>query len=88
MGDGIGGTEKYLGHTSTDIECAYFVRYKEPNANGASWNQKIHSCYAEFGATGHDGRSVYRTCLFTGQLTLLIFMDKYFRLFRNIIILL
>ena len=80
MGDGIGGTEffeKFIGHASTDQECLDLVRMLEPNANGASRYQlSPYSCFAEFAATGSNSDSTYRTCLFTGQLTLFYIVGK------------
>ena len=64
-GDGIGGTEEYIGNTATDNQCADLVTAKKPTANGATWgNQK---CYAEFGATGKNFARSWRTCLFEGS---------------------
>ncbi len=57
VGDGTGGTEYYIGNTTTEDECAILVRSRQPSANGATWrvgatNGATKSCYAEFGATG------------------------------------
>ena len=69
VGDGTGGTEKEIGSTSTEGECASLVLRKEPSANGATWEVATSgSCYAEFRATGNNGNSDWRTCLFKGQL--------------------
>ena len=65
MGGGIGGTEKKLRKASTDYECANRVKYKQPNANGASRHQKSHNCYAEFGATGTKGATNSHACIFS-----------------------
>ena len=65
VGDGIGGTNRRIGTTTTEDRCARLVRIKEPSANGATWADK--ECWAEFGATGSDGNSAWRTCLFNGE---------------------
>ena len=65
MGDGTGGTEKYIGTTTTDDKCADLVQNKEPNANGATWGRG--ECYAEFDAAGINDNERWRTCLFKGQ---------------------
>ena len=74
MGDGIGGTDKKIGTTTTENECAVLVRENEPSANGATWGS---SCYAEFGATGTDGSDYWRTCLFDFQGSSMIFKKTY-----------
>ena len=67
VGDGTGGTEKYIEKTTTENECADLVRRKETKANGATWGSENEKCYAEFGATGNSGTGSYRTCLFRGK---------------------
>ena len=70
VGDGTGepgrNWEEHIGNTDTPDECAYLVRRNEPSANGVTWGGG--ACYAEFGATSHNGDVSYRTCLFRGQL--------------------
>ena len=66
VGDGTGGTEDYIGNTTTEDECAQLVQREKPSANGATWGSEY--CYAEFGATSNNGNSAWRTCLFEGQL--------------------
>lgn len=58
-GDGIGGTEKYLGQASHREECKRMVRASEPAANGATFSNIIGrgSCYAEFGMNGYSSSS-------------------------------
>ena len=63
-GDGSGGTEKLVGQTSTEEECANLVMKTEPNANGATWEGG--ECYAEYEAIGVSSNDQRRTCLFGG----------------------
>ena len=71
MGEGIGGTDKKIGTTTTENECAVLVREKEPSANGATWGS---SCYAEFGATGTNFEDAWQTCRFEGRF--IVFKNK------------
>ena len=81
MGDGIGGTEKKIGATTTTNECASMVKENEPSANGATWGDG--GCYAEFGATGTNFNDEWQTCRFEGRF---IMLQKIFGLeFINII---
>ena len=64
MGDGIGGTEKLIGKTTNEDECADLVRRIEPSANGVTWGGG--ECYAEFEATGNNDNDKWLTCLFQG----------------------
>ena len=69
QGDGIGGSQKHLGETTSENECAILVRSQEPTANGAShYQESSKNCFANFGMTGTDSNSDFRSCLFTGQL--------------------
>ena len=52
LGDGSGGTEKYLKRTSSEAECSAYVKSARPTANGATWGTGNRKCYAEFGMTG------------------------------------
>ena len=65
VGDGIGGTNRRIGTTTTEDRCARLVRIKEPSANGATWGDK--NCWAEFGATGNDGNNAWQTCFFQDE---------------------
>ena len=70
------GSEKFMGKTETDEECAALVRQKEPNAVGASRMQyKAYAsnkaegiCYAAFGATHIWPNFSWRTCVFGSKL--------------------
>ena len=73
VGDGIGGTEKQIGKTDTENECADLVLSKESSANGATWG--TGKCFAEFGATEINGAPSWRTCLFKGNI--LWFLRQY-----------
>ena len=58
MGDGTGGTERYLTKTQSKEECEAYVLANEPSANGATWGttsknyQNYQKCFAEYGMTG------------------------------------
>ena len=76
MGDGIGGTEEYLGDTRTAGDCIHVVHESRPNANGVKYGDASlygWGCYAEFGMTNvTTGRlihsaSMYQTCIITVQ---------------------
>ena len=60
-----------MGTTINEDECADLVRRKEENANGSTWEGG--TCYAQFGATGINRNDKRRTCLFKGQLGILVF---------------
>ena len=72
-GDGIGGQEKKLKHTSTREECVKLVIKTQPKANGVTYESQKYfqpngevggnKCYAEFGATGTNGDSSWQTCI-------------------------
>ena len=61
-GDGIGGTETYLGQTNTRDECVTLVIQTQPDANGVTYSIGGTSCYAEFGVTGIAGSTSWQTC--------------------------
>ena len=65
-GDGIGGSEKYLGTASNREQCIGMVKAREPTANGATFPNSggSGSCYAEFGMTGASSSSSWQTCRF------------------------
>ena len=67
-GDGIGGSESYIGDAGSARECMQMVASQQPSANGATYcNQDdCTRCYAEFGMTGNNGNAAYQTCLMTG----------------------
>ena len=66
-GDADGGTEKLLGNTATEDECAQKVMRTEPNANAATYGDG-GKCFAEYEAIGINdkGDDKFRTCLFDG----------------------
>jgi len=61
-GDGVGGTERHIGSTTTREKCVELVVAKYPSANGVTWGGGKR-CYAEFGATGRSDNPPYQTCL-------------------------
>ena len=61
-GDGIGGTEKKMGATSSKAECITKVKSSEPTANGATYGRG--TCWAEFGMTGPNSNADFQTCKF------------------------
>jgi hypothetical protein len=67
VGDGVGGTESYVGDASTPADCAALVQSEAPDANGATYSSTGSStaCYAEFGMTGVNGSTSWQTCIFS-----------------------
>jgi len=67
-GDGVGGTESYVGDASDVQECAALVQSTQPRANGATYPAAGGStrCYAEFGMAGADNSTAWQTCRFPG----------------------
>eukprot|EP01045_Picozoa_sp_COSAG04_P014325 COSAG04_NODE_1066_length_8488_cov_2.933246_5_plen_181_part_01 len=64
-GDGIGGTETQIGDAASPQACAQMVRRTQPDANGATYsNTGGMGCYAEFGMTGANSDTNWRTCRF------------------------
>ena len=63
-GDGTGGRETRVGRTATQNECVALVKAAHPTANGATRGSGsgTQTCYAEFGMTGQNSNSAYRTC--------------------------
>ena len=79
-GDGIGegGSETYLGDTSTRTDCVELVMSKATGANGVTYSQTAseckdsrgcNRCYAEYGLSASNGRKAWQTCTLAGQLT-------------------
>jgi hypothetical protein len=71
IGDGIGGTEQYVGTTRSAMDCVDLVTTRFPlTANGATFRNDLsagsNDCYAEFGMVSSNGNNVYQTCKFTG----------------------
>ena len=65
-GDGIsinGDDDTYVGYVNSWQECVNLVQAEQPTANGASVSPGI-KCYAEFGMTGLDSSSNYKSILF------------------------
>ena len=64
VGDGIGGTESFVGDATTPGECVAMVQTNEPTANGATYSATGGTgCYAEFGMTGVNGSASWQTCI-------------------------
>ena len=70
-GDGVGGTESYVGDASDVQECTALVQSTQPRANGATYPAAGGStrCYAEFGMAGADNSTAWQTCRFPGALS-------------------
>jgi len=62
QGDGIGGTETYIGYASSAANCIQLVKEQAPSANGATYGDE--NCYAEFGMNGAAAFPSYTTCQF------------------------
>ena len=69
LGDGTGGSERYLRTTASKRACAVLVMLTVRTANGATWGPSNKRCYAEFGATGHNSASSWVTCMFRKDYT-------------------
>jgi len=70
-GDGVGGTENYIGTAASPQECVQMVDEQCPTANGATLaSQGSGRCYCEFGMTGTNENGVWQTCqfAFNGQM--------------------
>ena len=52
----------FIGKTTTDDECANFVKCNYPTANAADWRTADTNCYATFDATSTDSNEKFRTC--------------------------
>eukprot|EP01043_Picozoa_sp_COSAG02_P040220 COSAG02_NODE_3236_length_7125_cov_3.709081_1_plen_704_part_10 len=64
-GDGVGGTESYVGNAGNPQACAALVKSSEPDANGATYsNTGGTQCYAEFGMTDQNSSGSWQTCFF------------------------
>jgi hypothetical protein len=65
VGDGVGGTESYLGSANGRGECVNMVLSMEPTANGVTYptgTADSGACYAEFGMTGPNDSTSWQTC--------------------------
>jgi len=69
QGDGVGGSEIYVGQATSPAECETQVRTAQPTANGATISSGVlngnGSCYAEIGSTGTNDSGGWLTCIFT-----------------------
>merc|ERR1712178_415846 len=65
-GDGIGGTEEYLGSYASKELCAQAVHKNKPTANGATYSTSGTSCYAEYSMSDVNGSGSWQSCLFGG----------------------
>ena len=63
MGDGTGGTEKYLMTTQSKEDCETHVLANEAAANGVTWGTSNLKCYAEYGMTGTKSSAGYMSCM-------------------------
>jgi len=65
-GDGVGGTETYIGDASSPQECVQMVDEQCPDANGATLaSQGSGRCYCEFGMTDQNDSGSWQTCQFS-----------------------
>ena len=71
VGDGIGGSEIFLGVADTSGQCIEMVRTQQPSANGVTYGTASGSfakkCYAELGATDTNTDTDWQTCLLGGK---------------------
>ena len=69
-GDGVGGTEAYVGDAADVQECTALVQSTQPRANGATYpaGRGGTRCYAEFGMARADNSTAWQTCRFPGAL--------------------
>jgi len=74
-GDGTGGHETRVTTTGSAAACAAYVRQHHPSANGATWGANSNDCYAEFGMTGQNSNTLYRTCSFSSGLGRRLLLD-------------
>ena len=71
VGDGVGGTEAYVGTAADVQECTALVQAETPEANGATYsNTGGNNCYAEFGMNAPNSNTGWQTCLFPEVLNL------------------
>ena len=75
-GDGIDGSETYLGVTPTREACVAMAHSTQPTANGVTYPSDSYTgadpadpgrFYAEFGMTGNNGEASWQSCLMTGM---------------------
>jgi hypothetical protein len=70
-GDGVGGTESFVGTAADVQECTALVQAEAPDANGATYsNTGGTQCYAEFGMNGPNDSTAWQTCMFPAILNL------------------
>ena len=63
-GDGIGGSDSWVGDAPNAQACAAMVQAQQPTANGATYsNDGGTACYAEFGMTGSNDSSGWQSCM-------------------------
>ena len=70
VGDGVGGSEDYVGDAGSANECAMMVLREEPDANGATYPAPGEGtrCYAEFDMTHiSTAASGWQTCRFNEE---------------------
>ena len=71
-GDGVGGSEKYIGEFETKELCQGNVTTKEPTANGVTYGvhgqDYARECYAEFGKTNSESSNKWISCKFEGRI--------------------
>merc|ERR1712159_163403 len=67
VGDGVGGSESYVGDANGAQECVQLVLDTSTEANGATFSATgaSNACYAEFGMTGANDSTSWQTCMFT-----------------------
>jgi hypothetical protein len=72
VGDGTGGSERYLGYVDTLQECFDLIMADgDPSANGMTVTPSLTDenptkgqCFVELGINAHDDSANYRTCAF------------------------
>jgi hypothetical protein len=69
VGAGTGGSKQKVGKPVSIDGCYAMVQLQQPNANGATVSSSAgwygeYTCYAEFGMSGHNMNSKYKTCQF------------------------
>ena len=73
-GDGIGGTEDYLGIANTPELCVGMVTVQKPNATGVTYGVdgqgRDKECYAKFGMTGRNNNYQWQSCVTKGNMSL------------------
>lgn len=72
VGDGVGGTERFLGDVDTIQECLDMITAAgDSTRNGITVSPSLTNdpptrgrCYVELGMTGHNGSGSWKTCAF------------------------